>query len=127
VSVSSKSHTRLYAVQDAAIDASQAIGVRLRTRRLGMRLISTAVATLTVAATLAATAPAFAQNCFSLWVERNTYYKQAGYCFKTERAIRYFGNQGCYIYDESQIQFPPAIWARIQQIRRIERAWGCPV
>ena len=93
-----------------------------------MRLISTAAAALTVAVTLGATAPAaLAQNCVALWVERNTYYKQAGYCFKTERAIRYFGNQGCYIYDESQIQFPPQIWARIQQIRRLERAMGCPV
>jgi hypothetical protein len=26
-----------------------------------------------------------------LWVERNSYYKEAGYCFKTTRAISYFG------------------------------------
>ena len=89
-----------------------------------MRSLSTAAAVLIAAATMPA---ARAQDCQSLWVERNTYYKNAGYCFKTRRAIEYFGNGGCYIQDERQLQFPPAIWARIQQIRRTERAMGCPV
>ena len=91
-----------------------------------MRLLSTAVAAVIAATTLGAGA-ARAQSCQALWVERNSYYKDAGYCFRTQRAIRYFGNQGCYIYDESQIQFPPGIRGRIQQIGQIERALGCPV
>ncbi len=33
-----------------------------------------------------------AQSCYDLWVQRNSVYKEAGYCFKTPRAIRYFGN-----------------------------------
>ena len=41
-----------------------------------------------VAASAAAT-PALAQGiCQSLWVERNSIYKDAGYCFKTARAIK---------------------------------------
>ena len=90
-----------------------------------MRVLATAAAVLTLATTLAAPL-AHAQSCQALWVERNSYYKQAGYCFKTQRAIQYFGNAGCYIYNEGDIQFPPGVWARIQQIRRIERAMGCP-
>ena len=90
-----------------------------------MRLLLTAVAVLTVAATLAP-AVAQAQSCQALWVERNTYYKQAGYCFRTRRAIEYFGNAGCYIYNEAQIVFPPNIRRRIDDIMRLERAWGCP-
>ncbi len=91
-----------------------------------MRLILTGAAVLILAATLG-TPAARAQDCQSLWVERNSYYKNAGYCFRTQRAIQYFGNQGCYITNESQLQFPPGIWARILQIRQIERAMGCPV
>jgi hypothetical protein len=98
----------------------------LSTGGLRMRLISTAAAGLVLAATLAAPV-AYAQDCQSLWVERNTYYKNAGYCFKTQRAIQYFGNAGCYINNESQIRFPPGIAARIQQIRGLERAMGCPI
>ena len=43
-----------------------------------------------------AAAPAVAQNvCQNRWVERNSIYKTAGCRFKTARAIRYFGNDGC--------------------------------
>jgi hypothetical protein len=90
-----------------------------------MRLLSLAATALVLGAARAAPA-AQAQECQSLWVERNTYYKDAGYCFKTPPAIRYFGNQGCYVYNEADIRFAPSVWARIQQIRRIERELGCP-
>jgi hypothetical protein len=50
-----------------------------------MRLMSAAVAALVVVATLEVSA-ASAQECGTLWVERNTtYYRQAGYCFRTGR------------------------------------------
>jgi hypothetical protein len=66
-----------------------------------------------------------AQSCQDLWVERNSYYKQAGYCFKTSRAISYFGNGGC-IYDiEASVPLPRDIRARIAEITRIERRSGC--
>ena len=66
-----------------------------------------------------------AQSCQELWVERNSYYKQAGYCFKTSRAISYFGNGGC-IYDvEASVPLPRDIRARIAEITRIERRSGC--
>ena len=92
-----------------------------------MRLISAAATVFIAATILGGTLPvAHAQDCQSLWVERNTYYKQAGYCFRTRRAIEYFGNAGCYIYNEAQIVFPPNIRRRIDDIMRLERVRGCP-
>jgi hypothetical protein len=68
---------------------------------------------------------AFAQSCDSLWVERNSIYKDAGYCFKTSRAIRYFGNAGCTYDSEAAVPLSPGERARIARIRRLERELGC--
>ena len=65
------------------------------------------------------------QYCQQLWVERNSYYKDAGYCFKTARAISYFGNDGCMYYNEARIPLPPGIRARIAEITSLERRSGC--
>ena len=40
-------------------------------------------------------AEAQAQSCGELWYERNSIYKAAGYCSRTQRAISAFGNAGC--------------------------------
>jgi YARHG domain len=68
---------------------------------------------------------AIAQNCEQLWVERNSYYKAHGYCFKTQRAIEYFGNGGCSIQNEEDVPLTPRERNRIQQIKGQERALGC--
>ena len=34
-------------------------------------------------------------SCETLWTLRNSIYKDAGYCFQTDRARSVFGNQGC--------------------------------
>jgi YARHG domain len=91
-----------------------------------MRWLLMAVAMITVAASLAA-APALAQTCQQLWVERNQYYKNHGFCFKTQRAIEYFGNGGCYIHDENAVAMIPDERARIAQIAQQERAMGCNI
>jgi hypothetical protein len=54
------------------------------------RSMWTAVAALAGAATLevSAASPRIAERC---GVERNTYYKQADYCVRSQQAIRYFG------------------------------------
>jgi hypothetical protein len=67
-----------------------------------MRLLLILTTMLTVAASLAAT-PAYAQSCQQLWVERNQYFKNHGYCFKTQRAIKFFGNAGCRINNEGAV------------------------
>ena len=92
-----------------------------------MRLISiTMTAALVAAITVAAATVASAQSCGDLWVERNTYYKQAGYCFKTARAISYFGNAGCAYDNERDVPFSRAVRARVNQIVALERAYRCP-
>ena len=68
---------------------------------------------------------ASAQGCQALWVERNSYYKDAGYCFKTARAISYFGNQGCMYDYEGAVPLSPDVRARIAQITWLERTHGC--
>jgi hypothetical protein len=68
----------------------------------------------------------YAQSCDALWIERNTYYKQAGYCFKTARAISYFGNAGCLYDNENAVPLSAYTRARIAEIVRLERAYRCP-
>jgi hypothetical protein len=84
------------------------------------------IAALVVAASgVSFISAASAQSCQELWVERNSYYKQAGYCFKTSRAISYFGNGGCSYDIEASVPLPRDIRARIAEITRIERRMGC--
>jgi hypothetical protein len=64
-------------------------------------------------------------TCDQLWVARNSIYKARGYCFKTQRAIQYFGNAGCMYQNENYIPFTQAERARIAQYLAQERAQGC--
>lgn len=74
---------------------------------------------------IGAVSVASAQSCQDLWVERNSYYKDAGYCFKTRRAIAYFGNRGCMYDIEASVPLPRGIRARIAEIAWLERRNGC--
>lgn len=64
--------------------------------------------------------------CDELWGERNSAYKDAGYCFKTARAIRAFGNAGCRYDDLAAVPLSARDRARIAEIQAQERAHGCP-
>jgi hypothetical protein len=64
-------------------------------------------------------------RCESLWVERNSYYKEAGYCFKTSRAISHFGNAGCRYENESAVPLSAGARNRIAQITRQEKDLDC--
>ena len=63
--------------------------------------------------------------CEDLWVERNSYFKEAGYCFQTPRAIYHFGNGGCRFADQNATYLPNTVRDRIAQIARTERNLGC--
>lgn len=69
--------------------------------------------------------PAQAQSCQELWVERNGYYKDAGYCFKTRRAIEYFGNGGCRYDFAEDLPMSSSVRNRIEQLKIMERRLGC--
>ena len=91
-----------------------------------MRLLTIAVMVAAVVFTLEANlSTARGQSCFDLWVERNSIYKRAGYCFKTARAIRYFGNAGCAYDDQADVPLGSGQRARIARIVRLERSLGC--
>jgi YARHG domain len=77
------------------------------------------------AITMASAGMARAQSCEDLWYERNSIYKEAGYCFKTRRAISTFGNAGCQYDSEYQLPLSRGQRARIQYIVRMERELGC--
>ncbi|HMN71168.1 MAG TPA: YARHG domain-containing protein [Rhodoblastus sp.] len=69
--------------------------------------------------------PAYAQSCGNLWYERNAIYKDAGYCFNTPRGIRAFGNAGCQYDNVNDVPLSANSRARIAEIVRMERAYGC--
>lgn len=64
--------------------------------------------------------------CDELWAERNAVYKDAGYCFKTARAIRAFGNAGCRYDDIADLPLSARDRAKVAEIVAQERANRCP-
>lgn len=68
---------------------------------------------------------AAAETCASLYVQRNAVYKDAGYCFKTPRAIRTFGNAGCQYDNIGDVPLSPPALDFIASIRDQERIQGC--
>jgi hypothetical protein len=68
------------------------------------------------------TAGDYRSKCEELWLERNAYFANAGYCFKTAPAIRTFGNADCAYDNERDVPLSETIRARINEILRIERA-----
>jgi hypothetical protein len=69
--------------------------------------------------------PSQGTTCDDFWVARNSIYKARGYCFKTPRAINYFGNAGCIYQNENDVPLTQADRAQIAQIQTQERAMGC--
>jgi hypothetical protein len=64
-------------------------------------------------------------SCETLWILRNSIYKDHKYCFKTARAINWFGNAGC-LYDEvSDVPLPKVQRGNISRIKLIEAAKAC--
>ncbi|MCC0003294.1 MAG: YARHG domain-containing protein [Methylobacteriaceae bacterium] len=80
---------------------------------------------LAVLLAAAAAVPAQAQSCGDLWYQRNAIYKDAGYCFKTNRAIRAFGNAGCRYDNINDVPLSANDRARVADIVRTERDYGC--
>lgn len=65
--------------------------------------------------------------CDELWGERNAVYHEAGYCFKTERAIRAFGrNAGCRYANIDEVPLSANDRRKVAEIQEQERANGCP-
>jgi hypothetical protein len=64
-------------------------------------------------------------SCSTLWELRNTMYFEQGYCFKTDRAIDFFGNAECTIEDAEDIDFSEIEETNISRISSVEKQKGC--
>ena len=64
-------------------------------------------------------------KCSALWELRNVIYYEAGYCFKTKRAINHFGNDQCEIDDAEDLDFSRIEQSNIDTIARVEKRKGC--
>jgi hypothetical protein len=72
-----------------------------------------------------AQAVGYGDSCYDLWYARNSIYHRAGYCFRTEAAIREFGNAGCRHSGEATLPLTPTDREIIELITLIERQKGC--
>lgn len=65
-------------------------------------------------------------SCDQLYYERNSIYKNAGYCFKTSRAISTFGNGGCQFDNQNDVPLTRGDRAAVAAIVAQENYLGCP-
>jgi hypothetical protein len=64
-------------------------------------------------------------SCPNLWLKRNAIYREAGYCFKSQLAIRQFGNQGCRFKNIEDVPLKGRELREVSELRRWERIKGC--
>ncbi|MER2605402.1 MAG: YARHG domain-containing protein [Siculibacillus sp.] len=64
-------------------------------------------------------------SCNDLYMARNAIYYANGYCFKTERGIATFGNEGCRWRNDGDVPMSRLERRNVDLIRREERARGC--
>jgi len=93
-------------------------------------VLSASVAAAITATSLLSAPAAFAQDywsqsCGDLWYRRNAIYAANGYCFKTDRALRVFGNANCRFYVEADVPLSRAEREEIEIIRSVEARKGC--
>jgi hypothetical protein len=62
-------------------------------------------------------------SCGDLWYFRNQIFDEAGYCFKTDRAIAAFGNDGCVSGSYSILNKYER--ANVNMLKSLEQAKGC--
>jgi len=67
-----------------------------------------------------------ADGCEEAWYQRNLVYKQSGYCFRTPRGIRAFGNAGCSYDAVEDVPLSARQRQTVAELKSYERANGCP-
>ena len=88
--------------------------------------VITAAALLLCLGTGLAQAQYRGMSCDQLYFERNSIYKNAGYCFRTPRAIQTFGNGGCQFDNQNDVPLSGSSRAAVAAIVAQESALGCP-
>lgn len=64
-------------------------------------------------------------SCQALWELRNTIYYENGYCFQTDRAIDFFGNDQCFVTQQSRVRLNSYERANVAAVVAVEKAKGC--
>ena len=64
-------------------------------------------------------------DCQQLWFSRNSIFKEAGYCFKTPRAISVFGNAGCKYDSIDDVPLESENQTLVSVIKSTEQMKGC--
>jgi hypothetical protein len=64
-------------------------------------------------------------GCQPLWEVRNWIYKEHGYCFKTQKAIEAFGNDGCLYDDPRKLPLNQIERANVKALKKAEAKKGC--
>jgi hypothetical protein len=93
------------------------------------RLFSACLLGLTLSGALGALPVAaedyWSLSCGDLWYQRNAIFARNGYCFKTDRALRVFGNENCRYWAEGDVPMSRAERQEVEYIREVERRKGC--
>jgi hypothetical protein len=66
-----------------------------------------------------------AYSCQELWVMRNQVYKDNAYCFRSERAVSYFGIGGCVYQSEDAVPLSKSERRLVDDIKASEGRQGC--
>ena len=64
-------------------------------------------------------------NCDALWHRRNAVYREAGYCFRTQRAISAFGNSGCRYDALEDVPLSQRQRREVAEVSSRERSLAC--
>jgi hypothetical protein len=64
-------------------------------------------------------------SCENLWEVRNEIYYENGYCFQTDRAIDFFGNDECHVTNQSRVRLNSVERQNVQSIVAVERQKHC--
>lgn len=65
-------------------------------------------------------------SCDILWQIRNQIYHENGYCFRTPRGMRAFGNSGCRYSNVSAVPLNGYERANVARVARVESIKACP-
>lgn len=66
-----------------------------------------------------------AKSCEDLWILRNSIWNDAGYCFKTPRGIKAFGNDACQYTDQSAVPLNDYQRENAETVLAVETTNGC--
>ena len=64
-------------------------------------------------------------NCGELWFVRNAILDDHNYCFKTEKGISAFGNDGCAFHDIADLELNGFEQFNLKALSRMEQIKGC--